>query len=298
MRSHPRSRDPRSRRRVDSLAVLPFVNATRDDELEYLSDALTESLINNLSQIPKLRVIARGTVYRYKGRDADPQQIGRELASRPCYPDGSSRSRIGSCIAVELADAGDGSRMWGSQFTRPPADLLLVEEEIASEITEALKLSIATAVRRPLRRPAPASASALELYLKGRYFWNKRSPEALQKSADFFELAIADDPCFALAHSGLAAQLHADERALYGHAGAGRIDRARQAAERALALDETLAEAHASLGYVKLRFDWEWRSPSGSSARRCRSTPRTCSRANGTGCFSPAAVDRRKRCAS
>ena len=246
------------RRRVDSLAVLPFVNATRDDELEYLSDGLTESLINNLSQIPKLRVMARGTVYRYKGRDADPQQIGRELGVKAVLSGRIIQVADRFRIAVELADAGDGSRMWGSQFTRPPADLLLVEEEIASEITEALKLSIATAVRRRLRRPAPASASALELYLKGRYFWNKRSPDALQKSADFFERAIADDPGFALAHSGLADSYTLMSAGYTAMQGAGRIDRAREAAERALALDETLAEAHASLGYVKLRFDWEW----------------------------------------
>ena len=248
----------RSRRRIDSLAVLPFVNATRDDELEYLGDGLTECLINNLSQIPKLRVMARGTVYRYKGRDADPQQIGRELGVKAVVSGRIVQVSDRFRIAVELVDAGDGSRMWGSQFTRPPSDLLLVEEEIAREITAALKLNMATAVRRRLRRPAPASASALDLYLKGRYFWNKRSQDALQKAADFFERAIADDPNFALAHSGLA-----DSYTLMGAGytavqGVGRIDRAREAAERALALDETLAEAHASLAYIKLRFDWEW----------------------------------------
>jgi serine/threonine-protein kinase len=250
----------RGRRRggIDSLAVLPFVNASRDDELEYLGDGLTESLINNLSQIPKLRVMARGTVYRYKGRDADPQQIGRELGVKAVLSGRIIQVADRFRIAVELADAGDGSRIWGSQFTRPPSDLLIVEEEIAREITEALKLNMATAVRRRLQRPAPASASALELYLKGRYFCNKRSQDALQKAADFFERAIADDPGFALAHSGLAdcyALMSAGYTAVQG---VGRIDRARDAAERALALDETLAEAHASLGYIKMRFDWEW----------------------------------------
>ena len=248
----------RRRRGIDSLAVLPFVNASRDDELEYLGDGLTESLINNLSQIPRLRVMARGTVYRYKGRDVDPQQIGRELGVKAVLSGRIVQVADRFRIAVELADAGDGSRIWGSQFTRPPSDLLVVEEEIADEITEALKLSMATAVRRRLHRPAPASASALELYLKGRYFWNKRSQDALQKAADFFERAIAEDPDFALAHSGLA-----DSYALMGTGytavqGVGRLDRAREAAERALALDETLAEAHASLAYIKSRFDWDW----------------------------------------
>ena len=248
----------RGRRRIDSLAVLPFVNATRDDDLQYLGDGLTESLINNLSQIPKLRVMARGTVYRYKGRDADPQQIGRELGVKAVVSGRIVQASDRFRIAEELVDAGNGSQMWGSQFTRPPSDLLLVEEEIAREITEALKLNMATAVRRRLRRSAPASASALDLYLKGRYFWNKRSQDGLQKAADFFERAIADDPNFALAHSGLA-----DSYTLMGAGytavqGVGRIDRAREAAERALALDETVAEAHASLAYIKLRFDWEW----------------------------------------
>ena len=252
--------DTRSRRRgvIDSLAVLPFVNATRDDELEYLGDGLTESLINNLSQIPKLRVMARGTVYRYKGRDADPQQIGRELNVRAVLSGRIVRVADRFRIAVELVDAGDGSRIWGSQFTRPPSDLLLVEEEIAGDITEALKLSMATAVRRRLRRAAPASASALDLYLKGRYFWNKRSQDALQKAAEFFERAIADDPNFAPAHSGLADSYALMSAGYTAVQGVGRIDRAREAAERALALDETLAEAHASLAYIKSRFDWEW----------------------------------------
>jgi serine/threonine-protein kinase len=250
----------RSRRRgvIDSLAVLPFVNATRDDELEYLGDGLTESLINNLSQIPKLRVMARGTVYRYKGRDADPQLIGRELGVKAVLSGRILQVADRFRIAVELANAGDGSQIWGSQFTRPASDLLQVEEEIASEITEALKLSMATAVRRRLHRPAPASASALELYLKGRYFWNKRSQNALQKAADFFERAIADDPDFAPAHSGLADSYALMSAGYTAVQGLGRIDRARVAAERALALDETLAEAHASLAYIKSRFDWEW----------------------------------------
>jgi len=254
----PSSARTRRRRDIDSLAVLPFVNASRDEELEYLGDGLTESLINNLSQIPKLRVMARGTVYRYKGGDADPQQIGRELGVRAVLSGRIVQVADRFRIAVELADAGDGSQMWGSQFTRPLSDLLLVEEEIAREITEALKLSMATTVRRRLQRPAPASASALELYLKGRYFWNKRSQDALQKAADFFERAIAEDPNFALAHAGLA-----DSYTLMGVGytavqDLGRIDRAREAADRALALDETLAEAHASLAYIKGRFDWEW----------------------------------------
>ena len=148
----------RRRRGIDSLAVLPFVNATRDDELEYLGDGLTESLINNLSQIPKLRVMARGTVYRYKGRDADPQQIGRELGVKAVLSGRIVQVADRFRIAVELVNASDGSQIWGSQFTRPPSDLLLVEEEIAGEITEALKLSMATAVRRRLRRPPPQPA--------------------------------------------------------------------------------------------------------------------------------------------
>ena len=248
----------RRRRGIDSLAVLPFVNASRDEELEYLGDGLTESLINNLSQIPKLRVMARGTVYRYKGRDADPQQIGRELGVKAVLSGRIVQVADRFRIAVELVDASDGSQLWGSQFARPPSDLLLVEEEIAREITDALKLSVAPPCAAGCSGRRPASASALELYLKGRYFWNKRSQEALQKAADFFERAIADDPDFALAHAGLA-----DSYALMGTGytavqGVGRIDRAREAAERALALDETIAEAHASLAYIKSRFDWEW----------------------------------------
>ena len=194
----------RKRRAIDTLAVLPFVNLSGGDELEYLVDGLTESLINNLSQIVKLRIMARGTVYRYKGRDVDPQQVGRELGVKAVLSGRLVQVADRYRIAVELVDAGDGSHIWGSQFTRPPSDLLVVEEEIAGEITDALKVDITPAVRKRLQRPGPATGSAVELYLKGRYFWNKRSQDALQKAADFFERAIADDANFALAHSGLA----------------------------------------------------------------------------------------------
>jgi serine/threonine-protein kinase len=136
--------------------------------------------------------------------------------------------------------------------------LLLVEEDISREITEALKLSLSPAERRRLQRPATANASAIELYLKGRYFWNKRSQDALQKAADFFDRAIGADPGFALAHTGLADTYALMAAGYTGVQAGGLVDRARDAATRALALDESLAEAHASLAHIKLWFDWEW----------------------------------------
>jgi TolB-like protein len=178
-----KSSSPRGRRRrsIDSLAVLPFVNASRDEELEYLGDGLTESLINNLSQIPKLRVMAR-TGRCIATRDATPihSRLASSSASGPCRPHRPGRGRS---IAVELVDVNDGSQLWGSQFARPPSDLLVVEEEIAREITDALKLNVAPAV-------PPAAAGGAKPHQRwtiaeGPIFLEQTFTEALQKAADF-----------------------------------------------------------------------------------------------------------------
>lgn len=255
----PRPRAPRLRRRaVDSLAVLPLANATQDTELEYLSEGLTESLINSLSHIPRLRVMARSTVYRFKGGDGDPLQIGRELNVRAVLTGRVAQFGETLRIVVELVDVNDGSRLWGRQFNGQFSDVVRIQDDIFREMTETLRLRLTHVDRKRQHRPYTPSAAAYELYLKGRYFWNQRAPEALARAVSFFQQAIAEDPGFALAHVGLA-DSYALMAAGYSAIPAGNtIDTARASALHALELDETLAEAHAALAYIRFRFDWDW----------------------------------------
>jgi eukaryotic-like serine/threonine-protein kinase len=254
VRSAPR----RKRRQVDSIAVLPIANASRDEELEYLGDGLAENLINNLSRFPRLRVMARSTMYRYKGRDVDPLLVGRELGVRAVLMGRLSVTRDRCRISTELVDAEDGSQLWNAQFDRQRADVLALQEEVSSEMTRALHLRLTTGERLRPQRPVTSNAAAFDLYLKGRYYWNKRSPDALKQAADYFQQAVDRDPSFALGHVGLAdtySLLASGYTAVFSE---GTVNDARAAALQALALDETVAEAHASLAFLKFRFDWDW----------------------------------------
>ncbi len=194
----------RTKRSVDSLAVLPLENLSRDENLDYLTDGLTESLINKLSQLPRIKVMARSTVFRYKGRDMDPQDIGQDLGVRAVLTGRVLQRDDSLTIGAELVDVADGSQLWGAQFSRRPSDILTIQEEISREITEHLRVRLTPAERQRLVRGPTVSASAYQLYLKGRYYLNQRSPSAVEKARDFFEQAIAADPGYALAHAGLA----------------------------------------------------------------------------------------------
>ncbi len=297
--SPSRTRARRRRSVIDSLAVLPFVNATRDDELEYLGDGLTESLINNLSQIPKLRVMARGTVYRYKGRDADPQQIGRELGVKAVLSGRIVQVADRFRIAVELADAGDGSRIWGSQFTRPPSDLLLVEEEIAARDHRSAEAEHGHGRAAPAAAGGPSQRVGAGPVPEGPLFLEQAFAGRPAEGRGVFRARDCRRSQLRPGALGTGRQLRADERGLHRRAGR-RPHRPRARGGRACAGARRDARRGACLTRVHQDRDsiGNGRSPSGSSARRCRSTPGTCSRVSGTGCFSPAVVDRRKRCAS
>jgi len=248
----------RARRSVDSIAVLPLENLGRDETLEYLTDGLTESLINSLSQLPRIKVMARSTVFRYKGREPDPQQIGQDLGVRAVLTGRVLQRNDSLMIGAELVDVVDGSQLWGAQFSRGPSDIFSIQEEIAREITDHLRVRLTPAQRQRLVRGPKANATAYELYLKGRYYLNQRSPSAIDKARDHFEQAIAADPAYAPAHAGLA-DSHAITAATFGEVGrAHTIQQARAAATRALELDEAIAEAHASLAFIRFRFDWDW----------------------------------------
>jgi serine/threonine-protein kinase len=252
----PRRR--RSRRVIDSIAVLPLANDSGDQELDYFSDGLTETLINNLSQIPRLRVMARSTVFRYKHQHADPQEVGRQLDVRAVLTGHVVQRADAVTVAAELVDAGDGSRLWGTVLNRHATDVFALQAEISEELTNALRLRLSRDERKRLVKKHTVNAEAYQLYLRGRYFLNTRTGDSLKSARTLLERAVTEDPGYALAHAGLAECCALIAVSVRGAAGANLIAQARTAAQRALALDDTLAEGHASMAFIKFRFDWDW----------------------------------------
>jgi eukaryotic-like serine/threonine-protein kinase len=249
----------RSRKQIDSIAVLPLINSTDDPELDYLSDGITESLINALSRIPKLRVMARSTVFRYKGCEIAPQRVGHDLNVRAVMIGRMQHIRDHFAIGAELVDVLDGSLLWGEQYTRKPSDILSLQDEISSDIAKQLKLKLTSSDRRRLTRPHTRNAEAYELYLKGRYHWGKWTELGLQEAKACYEQALGSDPSFALAYSGLGdvyfVQSYFSSDPTQARAA---ILRSRACAQRALEIDDALAEAHLLLANLAHLFDWQW----------------------------------------
>jgi serine/threonine protein kinase/Flp pilus assembly protein TadD len=241
---------------INSMAVLPFVNAGDDPDTEYLSDGITESLTNSLSQLPNLRMIARTSAQLYKGRETDPQTVARELGVQAVLTGRVVRRGDSLSISAELVDARDNSHIWGEQYNRRLSDVLVVQQEIAREIAEKLRVRLTGEERRRVTRNYTENVEAYQLYLRGRYHWNKRTAEGLRQAIDYFQQAIDRDQNYALAYSGLA-DCYSN---LQGYAGAPPREmrpRARAAALRALEIDDSLAEAHASLG-LNSHQSWQW----------------------------------------
>jgi TolB-like protein/Tfp pilus assembly protein PilF len=239
---------------INSIAVLPFQNAGSDPNIEYLSDGIAESLMDSLSQLPNLKVMSRNTAFRYKGKEQDAERIGKELNVRAVLT--GSLKQVGDQIVinVSLDDTLDGRHIWGAQYDRKASDLLAVQREIARDITGNLRLKLSGADEQKLTKHYTANPEAYQLYLKGRFYWNKRAGEALKKSIDYFNEAIEKDPNYALAYAGLA-----DAYALIPVYSAGSpqefLPKAKAAAEKALEIDDTLAEAHTSLSLVRWHLD-------------------------------------------
>ncbi|MBC7931207.1 MAG: tetratricopeptide repeat protein, partial [Rubrivivax sp.] len=254
-----RRRRAMARRAIDSLAVLPLANASEDPQSEYLSDGITESIINSLSQLPKLRVVPRATVFRYKGHDADPLAAGRELDVRAVMT--GRLLQVGELlvVSVELADVALESQIWGEQFRYELADIFALQERISREISAKLRLRLTGEEKRRLGKRHTASTEAYHLYLKGRFCLNKRATEWIRKGIEHFERAIDLDPAFALAHTGLA-DAYAFLASSTGEQPPTEFyPKSEAAARRALELDDTLAEAHTSLGFCRLLYEWNFR---------------------------------------
>lgn len=241
--------------RIASIAVLPFENRSGNADSEYLSDGLAESLIYRLSQLPDLKVSPTSSVFRYRGRETDPQVVAKELGVDSVMTGRITQRGESLTVSVNLVDTRNGKSLWGEQYERKMSDLLATQREIASEITNKLQLKL-SGNEKVLAKQYTINNEAYQAYLKGRYYWNRRTVENLKKAIEQFKAAVDRDPNYALAYSGLA-----DCYVLlpeYAGIPAGEaMPQAKAYAERAIAIDENLAEGHTSLGGVNLK-SWKW----------------------------------------
>jgi TolB-like protein/DNA-binding winged helix-turn-helix (wHTH) protein len=256
---------------IDSVAVLPFVNVSGDPEVEYLSDGISDSVINSLSRLPELRVISLSSVVRYKGRQVDPQAVGRELNVRAVLVGRLVQRGDGLAISTELVDVRDRRRLWGGQYNRKLSDLLAVQEEIAGEIAEKLRLRLGGAEKQRLSKYYTESVEAYQAYLRGRYLLDKRTEQTAEKSIEHFEQAVKFDPNYALAYADLGYAYWSLSN-LGPRARKEVNPRAKEAVAKALAIDDTLAEAHTSLGFIRVT-DYDWMGAEGAHKRAIELNP-------------------------
>jgi serine/threonine protein kinase len=244
-------------RTFNSIAILPFVNATGDHEAEYLSDGITETLINTLAQVPGLRVMSRTSVFHYKSKPANPVSVGKELRVSAVVVGRIETIGDKLVVSAELVDSSDNALIWGNRYQTARSDIFAVQDSLASEIAQMLRLQLGGREQQLLTKHHTADARAYELYLKGRFQWNKRNAEGMYRAIEFFNQAIEIDPQYALAYAGIAdcynlldiwANLPTSET----------FPRAKAAAQKALSIDDQLAEAHTSLAYAIHTYEWDW----------------------------------------
>jgi serine/threonine protein kinase/Tfp pilus assembly protein PilF len=242
---------------IDSLAVMPFVNAGGDPDTEYLSEGITENIINNLSQLPKLRVVPRTLVDAYRGKPMDPRKAGQDLHVRAILTGRIVQRGDSLRIQTELVDVVEVSQLWGRQYDRKFSEVLDVQEDIAKQVSEKLHLRPSGEEQKLLARRYTENTEAYQLYLKGRYYWNRRSADLLKRANEYFQQAIEKDPSYGLAYAGLA-----QSYALFNLYGVGppaeSCAKANAAAMQAVQIDQNLVEAHAALGWIKMSCDWDW----------------------------------------
>ena len=242
---------------IESIAVLPFENQNRDASVEWLSDGVTESIINNLAQLPNLRVSPRGTVFHYKGTQKDPLAVGKELGVRAVLSGRFLQTGDDVTISVELVDVRDNKQLWGDRFNHKVSDALMMQQEISQQISERLRLKLSGAEQQKMMAKGnTTNPEAYQLYLKGKFYWNKRTGESLKQAVELYRQAIEKDPNYALAYSGLAETYVLFSS--YDVAPANdSMPQAKAAALRALEIDDSLAEAHTALGFYLSNYQWD-----------------------------------------
>ena len=241
---------------IQSIAVMPFVNESGNADLEYLSDGMTETLINGLTQIPNLGVKARSSVFRYKGKETDAKTIGKELNVQAILTGRVTQRGDQLTLSLELVDASTENVLWSQQYNRKQSDLVTLQSEIARDVSSKLKSKLSGADVAKVEKNYTANAEAYQLYLKGKFYWNKRTGESLKQAAELYRQAIEKDPNYALAYSGLA-----ETYVLFSSYDVAPADdsmpQAKAAALRALAIDDSLAEAHDALGFYLSNYEWD-----------------------------------------
>jgi len=247
---------PRGSQKIDSLAVLPFANVTADPNSEYLSDGITENLINSLSQLPDLAVRSRSAVFRYKGKDVDVQKAGHDLGVTTLLTGRVTQRGDTIQVSAELTSVRDNTQLWGEQYSRKSADIISLQQQIAGDIAEKLRSKLSGAEKQQITKQGTQNPQVYELYLKGRYSWNKRTASDINIAISYFNQAIATDPGYALAYSGLADAY--TSLANFGGDPSETIPKSNAAARRALELDASLAHPHAVLGGNEMEHDWDF----------------------------------------
>ena len=248
-------------RQISSIAVMPFTNESGNPDMEYLSDGMTETLISTLTQLPDLNVKARSSVFRYKGKETDPAALGRELNVQAILNGRVVQRGDELTLYLELVDAVTGNQIWGEQYDRKQSDLVSLQRELARDVASKLQAKLSSADQQKLAKNYTSNPEAYQLYLKGISYWNKRGPKNIEIAIGYYQQAIAVDPDYSLAYTGLA-----DAYAQPSQQPGG-MPKARAAALKALSLDNTLAEAHSALGNILVRFDLDF-AGAGNEFRR------------------------------
>ena len=247
----------RSRTSHDSLAVLPFSNPDNDSRSQYLSDGIAEQVVDDLSQIQTLKVMAWTTVSHYRQPQLDVRRVGSDLKVKAVLTSRLLRDGNRVVVQTELVDVASGSQLWGQRYERTMADLSDLQRQLSQDIATNLRVRLTGNEHQKILHPSSASPEAYELYLKGRFFWGQRTKVSLQQGINYFEQAIHSDPNFALAYAGLADSYNLLDD--WGKtAPRDSFPKARAAAEKAIALDDSLAEARVSLAMVRASYDWDW----------------------------------------
>ena len=242
--------------KIDSLAVLPFTNGGGDANTDYLSDGITESLIDNLAHVPQLKVKSRNSVFHYKGKDVDVQKVGNDLGVSALVSGRVVQRGASIEVSAELTDVRDNTEIWGQHYSGKNADIISLQQQIAGDLAEKLRSKLSTSEKQQVTKQGTQNPEAYELYLKGRYSWNKRTPSDIATAISYFNQAIAKDPGYALAYSGLADAYNVLPR--YGGIPSEDYLKSNAAARKALELDATLARAHAVLGGNEMQYGWDF----------------------------------------
>jgi eukaryotic-like serine/threonine-protein kinase len=242
---------------IQSIAVMPFINASGNADVEYLSDGMTETLINGLTQLPNLSVKARSSVFRYKGKEVEPQTVGKELNVQAILNGRVVQRGDDLTLYLSLVDTRTGNQIWGEQYNRKQADLISLQNEIGRDVSSKLRTKLSGADEEKVAKNNTENAEAYQLYLQGRFFWNKRTPQNLQKSIEYFQEALNKDPNYALGYAGLS-----DAYTLLAYYGAApakeAFPKAKDAALKAVEIDDKLAESHNALGFILILSDYDY----------------------------------------